>query len=220
VKGRKRTKIKKHGREKIIIKEKYAIVACLLLAFFLMSLPTLLIASVDSKDVWGHISYNQTWPYDVAARCDHTGTLNASDDTFTGTGIEGWYDLTTIIDPRYIQANYTFLSGYGGGGEDHDYTTDSPMYSAYQYGPYGSGHYSYEDAEYGNGPYGNIPAYYRTWNKYFSSFTPTYQYSLQGGAQAYFKDPENPEDRWFVSSWIYVMYAQYPGYGWNEWGWP
>jgi len=141
-------------------------------------LPNLGIPAVESKDVWGHITYNQTWPYDVASRCDHTGTFNASDDTWTATGLEGWYDQNTQ-DPAYVSAQWEFYRGFGGGGEAHDYETDSDMYCAYQFGSYAFGHYDDDDPAFGYGPWGNVPAYYHSWTKYLSSFFPTLPVSIR-----------------------------------------
>jgi len=190
-------------------KDKFIISVMLSAAFLAIFLTIPMLPEVKG---WGETTPYHNWPYDCCVRCEHTGTFNASDDTFTATSIEGWYDQDTPTPPAYISGNWSFTRGYGGGGPDHDYTTDSYMICGYVYGSYGFTHYDYNTPSYGYGPYGDVPAYYQYWVKYLSSFNPSRQPSLQGGAQSYFKDPNNPNDRWYVSSWIDPEYmtATYP----------
>jgi hypothetical protein len=190
-------------------KDKTIISILISVAFLLLPLTTLMLQEVKG---WGETTPYHAWPfYDYCVRCEHTGTFNASDDTFTATMIEGWYDMNPN-PPAYVSGEWGFTRGYGGGGTHHLYTTDSPMYCSYQYGSYAFVHYDYNTPSFGYGPYGNVPAYYQDYDKYLSSFNPSRQPSLQGGAQSYFKDPNNPNDRWFVSSWINPSYmtARYP----------
>ena len=140
---------------------------------------------------------------DTASRCDHLGTFNAPNDTWTGMGIIAWYDEQQS-PPAYHSGNWSFERGFGGGGYPHDYTTDGDMICTYVFGSYSTTYYSSGTCSYGSGPFGNVWAWYHDVYTYKSSFDP-YPHrepSFQGGSASYFKDPNNPNNRWYISSWI------------------
>ncbi len=179
----------------------------------------LLISATFLQEVkaWGETTPSHAWPYDCCSRCEHTGSLGYRDDTFCLSSIEGWYDQNTITPAAYIRGTWQFWRGYGGGGEAHDYITDSPMYCSYAYGnptiQYSTVHYEYNSPYYRMGPPPDyIYAYYQNYTKTYSSFSPARETQLQGGAQSYFKDPNNPSNRWYVSAVIGPSYmtARYP----------
>ncbi len=141
-----------------------------------------------------------------------------SEDTWTATGILGNYDQVTITPAAFVGATFYFDRGFGGGGTTyHDYTTDSPMYCQYQYGnpPYSTYSFTYNDyntPQWSDGPWGLYEAYYQDWTKYNNPFSPySGRYNTLGAsAQSYFKDPNNPNDRWYISSPIYPLTAEDP----------
>ncbi|MCW4044627.1 MAG: hypothetical protein NWE94_03815 [Candidatus Bathyarchaeota archaeon] len=145
---------------------------------------------------------------DSYSRCTHVGTFNTSGDTFTALSIIGWYGT---LPPAYVRGNWTFLRGYGGGGGGL-YPTDSPMFCTWCYGSYSFIYYDYNVPVWGPGYTVNpVWAYYQTWIKYLSYFSPARQPSLQGSAASYFINPANGS-RWYVSSIIppSLMTAGYP----------
>ncbi len=161
---------------------------------------------LQSANGWGEITPDpHGYPYyDSCVRCEHTGTFNAPNDTFTATSITGWYH--DDLPPAYDSGYWYFLRGYGGNGS-YLFPTYGDMICGYMYGAYSFSYYDTGDnCTEGWGPWGDVHAWYQDDEMTCSSFNPSRQPSLQGGAQSYFYDGVNPNSRWYVSSWIAPQY--------------
>jgi hypothetical protein len=170
------------------------------IAFFAIISTTIILPALGNE-----YTPNYYWPYyDVCSHCEHTAALGDSADTFCITGIQAWYDGN--LPARYVSGNWSFWRGYGGHDQNnnpvHTYTTDSQLICSYAYGSYGYLHYepSSSTPQAGDGPFHNCVAYYQYWIKYYSTFNPSRQPNVQGDAQSYFKDPNNPSNRWYVDA--------------------
>jgi hypothetical protein len=134
---------------------------------------------------------------DTLSDCDHTGTYGGTDDTFTAVGVAGYYGWEP---PAYVHGLWYFMRGYGG-----DYPALGSMTCYWTYTPYYGVHYDPADFswEYRNHAW----AYYHDWDR--QDYDLPRSATISGYTGSYFYDPDNPNDWWYVSSYV-GMTAGYP----------
>jgi hypothetical protein len=130
---------------------------------------------------------------DELTDCDHHGIYGSPNDTFTGVGIKGYYGYAP---PAYVRGEWNFERGYGG-----TYPASGNMlcYSSYLGSYWDPPHFVWD---YRN----NAWAYYQDYYEY--AYMPRVP-SITGMVHSTFYNPSNPNDWWYVSSYI-SMTAGYP----------
>lgn len=169
-----------------------------ILVLYLVLSAALLVALMVTPMFSGVHAYWVGYPGpDTLSDCDHFGDYNETNDTFTAIGVAGYYGYEP---PAYVHGNWIFCSGYGG-----DYPASGPMTCQWYMAPNWDVHYDYSSFswEYRN----NAWAWYRDWSVW--DYELPRVAALSGVTAAYFYDPQDPQDTWWVSSAV-SMTADYP----------